>query len=926
MLAKPVRQWLGVPFPTMNALVLVLGMFTTWISGSYCTIATPRAMACDAAAQCVSDGHRELQGKHYAQAMQLFDNAAQLYSDLGTWPEYGQCKYYAGLCARLQGNHRVAAYHHRHAALVLANALGPDQVFTPTLLHEAGNDYYLADLLREATLMYETALDHALEGANGVSGSNISTCLNLAVIYRAMGDPGLALEYNRVAAILLQRVEQQQDWFTIKVGVQRTNLLADFGQYAAAHLSAKDLLQFIERHHGSPPHPYAYAALGNVYSQEAKYDSARIAFEVARRHHQRERGDQAAHVDVLLSIATSYTRSGNASQALKYYQKVADEIRLHPETPSHRHRIHRMVGQADALLSLGHHHDARQLYAQVITATDSLGKTGKPEPEAYKNAFLAHLGMATAGKMEASPATCTGSTAQAWSASVSLLQSMRDWQYHLDGSSSKLLLHARFRSAVDIALETAWLQWQSNPSTAELMSMWAVLSTTKSVLLNERCLRRMVLALLPATGSRIDAALMESISYGMPLDSIPKDPKKLTHYLKQRRNSSKAHSRLCTRMIALSASMNATQMVPDVRRLPSGTGVVEFFCSDSVGYTYFADHSGVHIHAFPLDTLASRISKWNAALQDSSFRTRYLRGLQAYTEAAHSLYRLLLGPIHSRLNGLHTLIVIPDGQLWQVPLGILVYKPLPTHARDFRAVPYLLHKLNICYAFSSEILMRQLMQSSLKPQAPVLAVAPCTSDAPPPFPPLPHSLREAEVAVMAMGGTLLKGKSATLHNILAHQARARIVHFATHSASDTLDPSRAFLVVQGHQRQAAACRLEARHIYNLNLQTDLVVLASCNSGAGKFQVGEGVMDLGRAVAFSGAKSCIVSYWRTNDYATQQVMTLFYQLLKRGASRAHALRHAQRTFLTQIADPISSHPSLWGNFALIGDPRPLTWSN
>jgi len=50
------------------------------------------------------------------------------------------------------------------------------------------------------------------------------------------------------------------------------------------------------------------------------------------------------------------------------------------------------------------------------------------------------------------------------------------------------------------------------------------------------------------------------------------------------------------------------------------------------------------------------------------------------------------------------------------------------------------------------------------------------------------------------------------------------------------------------------------------------------------------------------------------------MQCLYQALRTGASKASALRDAQRAFLK---DTPQLHPAFWGAFQLIGNAEPLT---
>lgn len=144
----------------------------------------------------------------------------------------------------------------------------------------------------------------------------------------------------------------------------------------------------------------------------------------------------------------------------------------------------------------------------------------------------------------------------------------------------------------------------------------------------------------------------------------------------------------------------------------------------------------------------------------------------------------------------------------------------------------------------------------------------------------------------------------TIHHILSH---ANLDEQNSSLTNVSLGPDREKIYMQD--------------IVSNPFNSSMVVLSACNSGNGSFVQGEGVLSLARSFIESGAESIVMSGHAVPDYASSQIMTVFYEELANGASKHQALSKSKKHYI-ESSSQMHQHPYYWAGFVLQGNDNAL----
>lgn len=108
--------------------------------------------------------------------------------------------------------------------------------------------------------------------------------------------------------------------------------------------------------------------------------------------------------------------------------------------------------------------------------------------------------------------------------------------------------------------------------------------------------------------------------------------------------------------------------------------------------------------------------------------------------------------------------------------------------------------------------------------------------------------------------------------------------------------------------------LKMSDVLSLKMNADIVALTACQSGLGKELSGEGVMSMGRAFQYAGARSVLMSLWSVEEISSVILTEGFFRHRKSGKSKLDSLKLAREEIRKQGFE----HPFFWAPFILVGE--------
>ncbi len=364
------------------------------------------------------------------------------------------------------------------------------------------------------------------------------------------------------------------------------------------------------------------------------------------------------------------------------------------------------------------------------------------------------------------------------------------------------------------------------------------------------------------------------------------------------------------RYFALRYALPNTDLQKVRRSLNQSESILNYFETPEKFFSIFVNTDTAFALSYNAD-----INKFIEAMNEGIITNK----LNLLKENARKL-QILIPDLSINISNQSNLVVIPDGQIWNVQFTLLP---------GYKSNSFLGQELNISYryAFNDYVFAGKKNNNNRKVLAfsasDHIKVKPGTyhssfrnvnSD-------LPGTSTEITQIASVRDGDYYFGQGATETVFKQKAKHYQILHLAMHGELNLEEPNYSNLRFMPPDTINDG-RLHAFEVYSLSLSADLAVLSACNSGHGKIQEGDGIVSLGRAFSFAGVSSLLISKWAVSDVTAPVIMKYFYEGLENGASKSESLRLAKLKFLKFHADNITSSPYYWDSFYILGNDRPI----
>lgn len=346
--------------------------------------------------------------------------------------------------------------------------------------------------------------------------------------------------------------------------------------------------------------------------------------------------------------------------------------------------------------------------------------------------------------------------------------------------------------------------------------------------------------------------------------------------------------------------------------------------TESVLLDYFFGENTIVIHMISSDTIVEKVVEKTKLFQSSLYLLiEYLKNPESPQDSLDHVAGILakyLLPPSILFKGIRHVVIIPDGILNFIPFELL-FSNLQVHP-------------TVRYEYSSNLFLNDKKETKVtryvgfapeyKGTEPIrqtrgdsILLGEFYDDNRAGMGPLKFNIPEVTESAQILKGKSFTGDHLSEKVFRDNAENAGIIHLALHALADDQNPDYSQFIFKSGDNENAYDPLYAFELNKYNLHANLAILSACNTGAGKYQQGNGVLSLARAFKKAGCQNIIMSLWPVNDASTKDIVVGFIKYLKAGEGKADALAKSKKDYLRNAA-PELKHPYYWAGLVLIGD--------
>jgi tetratricopeptide (TPR) repeat protein len=877
---------------------------------------------------------------------------------------------------RLQGRYSEAESLHRRTLAIREQTLGPNHPNTATSLNNLAFLYVLGARYREAEPLYRRALN-IIEQTLGFHHPNTALSLNnLADLYMEQGRYEEAEFFFKRALDIFENIPNSNR-LNIALGLNNLAFLYQLqGRYGEAEPLFVRALAIREQGLDSK-HPdigLSQRNLASLYQLQGRYEEAESLFLRALEiHEQAFNPNHPSIATSLIYLAGLYRLQGRHEEAEPLLLRAL-EIHEQAFNPNHPSIATSLIYLAGLYRLQGRHEEAEPLLLRALEIYEqALSPNHRSIAVSRNNLANLYLSQGQYGKVEAlyqdalsiieqslgaeHPDTATALLNLAWLAWTQD-RSQTALNYLNRGISiEETVLSHNLIGGNDVNKQNYLTTVSRSTAIAISFNLTALPTHTEANYLAFSTLlqrKGRVLDIFTNLRSQLaDDPAASVLFYGLNIvnnqlsaltSNPPDDPFAQDIYQAQLRDQQQLSRDLSDRLSRLSPDFAMLASSPSVDEvasaLPTHTALVEFIryrpanpsvlsVQEQFGEPHYAAyilHADGTPHGIDLGPASDIEAAVETLVTDLSTADSPIDQVK---QNAQALDTLVMAPVRALLGNTKTVFLSPDAALNLIPFEALVDESeqyLVDQGYTFR------------YLTSGRDLMR--LEGTVSSTNPAVLIGnplyPRTEDLPARFrnqqiSGLPGTQAEVEQIHALLPSAQVYVAADASEETVRQAARPSILHIATHgffeadpNAINPLLQSGLFLaggIVDQPEKDGILTALE---VTGLDLRgTQLVVLSACETGIGELAAGEGVYGLRRALVLAGSQSQVISLWKVDDTATQELMVTYYEQLRAGRPRDEALRKTQ---LALLNNPDYEHPHYWAAFIGSGDWRPLELDN